>query len=131
MTMKAFETLDGNEAVARVAFQLNEVVALFPITPASPMGEWAAAGVKNLWGTVIRIQRRLSQGQSLLTRTELDIRGGWPVASRTERQMSPIWGDLAPLADHHAEWNVNEGIVATANQHVCLSSHSCVDRALR
>ena len=55
MTMKAFETLDGNEAVARVAFQLNEVVALFPITPASPMGEWAdawaAAGVKNLWGT--------------------------------------------------------------------------------
>jgi hypothetical protein len=89
MTMKAFETLDGNEAVARVAFQLNEVVALFPITPASPMGEWAAAGVKNLWGTVIRIQRRLSQGQSFLTRTELDIRGGWPVASRTERQMSP------------------------------------------
>ena len=55
MTMKAFETLDGNEAVARVAFQLNEVVALFPITPASPMGEWAdawaSAGVKNLWGT--------------------------------------------------------------------------------
>ena len=51
-----FETLDGNEAVARVAFQLNEVIALFPITPASPMGEWAvawaAAVVKNLWGTV-------------------------------------------------------------------------------
>ena len=56
MTVKNFETMDGNEAVARVAFQLNEVVALFPITPASPMGEWAdawaAAGVKNLWGTV-------------------------------------------------------------------------------
>jgi pyruvate-ferredoxin/flavodoxin oxidoreductase len=43
MTMKNFETMDGNEAVARVAFQLNEVVALFPITPASPMGEWADA----------------------------------------------------------------------------------------
>ncbi|HSZ78385.1 MAG TPA: hypothetical protein VK775_13350 [Chthoniobacterales bacterium] len=52
MTIKNFETMDGNEAVARVAFQLNEVVALFPITPASPMGEWADAGVKNLWGTV-------------------------------------------------------------------------------
>jgi pyruvate-ferredoxin/flavodoxin oxidoreductase len=55
MTMKNFETMDGNEVVARVAFQLNEVVSLFPITPASPMGEWAdawaAAGVKNLWGT--------------------------------------------------------------------------------
>jgi pyruvate-ferredoxin/flavodoxin oxidoreductase len=43
MTIKNFETMDGNEAVARVAFQLNEVVALFPITPASPMGEWADA----------------------------------------------------------------------------------------
>ena len=54
MKMKNFETVDGNEAVARVAYQLNEVIALFPITPASPMGEWAdawaAASVKNLWG---------------------------------------------------------------------------------
>jgi pyruvate-ferredoxin/flavodoxin oxidoreductase len=56
MTRKNFETIDGHEAAARIAFQLNEVVALFPIAPASPMGEWAdawaAAGVKNLWGTV-------------------------------------------------------------------------------
>ena len=48
--------LDANEAVARVAYALNEVIAIYPITPASPMGEWAdawsAAGVKNLWGTV-------------------------------------------------------------------------------
>jgi pyruvate/2-oxoacid:ferredoxin oxidoreductase alpha subunit len=55
MTMKNFETMDGNEVVAWVAFQLNDVVSLFPITPASPMGEWAdawaAVGVKNLWGT--------------------------------------------------------------------------------
>jgi pyruvate-ferredoxin/flavodoxin oxidoreductase len=36
---KDFETIDGNEAVARVAYQLIEVIALFPITPASPMGE--------------------------------------------------------------------------------------------
>jgi hypothetical protein len=40
-----------------------------------------------------------------------------------------VWGDFAPIADHHAEWNVNEGIVPTANQHVCLSSHTCVNRA--
>ena len=48
--------LDANEAVARVAYALNEVIAIYPITPASPMGEWAdawaAGGVKNLWGTV-------------------------------------------------------------------------------
>ncbi|HLW35023.1 MAG TPA: pyruvate:ferredoxin (flavodoxin) oxidoreductase [Chthoniobacterales bacterium] len=50
------KTLDANEAVARIAYALNEVIAIYPITPASPMGEWAdawaAKGVKNLWGTV-------------------------------------------------------------------------------
>lgn len=49
-------TLDGNEAVARVAFKLNEVIAIYPITPSSAMGEWAdewsAAEKHNLWGTV-------------------------------------------------------------------------------
>ena len=48
--------LDGNEAAARVAYALNEVIAIYPITPASSMGEWAdewAAQKKpNLWGTV-------------------------------------------------------------------------------
>ena len=49
-------TIDGNEAVARVAYRLNEVIAIYPITPASPMGEWAdawaAEGRPNLWGSV-------------------------------------------------------------------------------
>ncbi len=48
--------LDGNEAVAHVAHLLNEVVVIYPITPASPMGEhaddWSATGVTNLWGAV-------------------------------------------------------------------------------
>src|SRR6266508_5631571 len=47
---------DANEAVARIAYALDEVIAIYPITPASPMGEWAdawaAGGVKNLWDTV-------------------------------------------------------------------------------
>src|ERR1700747_715293 len=63
---KKFETIDGNEAAARVAYQLNEVIALFPITPASPMGEsadaWAASGKKNLWGTVPAIIEMQSEG---------------------------------------------------------------------
>jgi len=50
------KTVDANEAVGRVAYALNEVIAIYPITPASPMGEWAdawaAGGLKNLWGTV-------------------------------------------------------------------------------
>lgn len=48
--------VDGNEAAARVAYPLSEVIALYPITPASPMGEhcddWAAAGRPNRWGVV-------------------------------------------------------------------------------
>jgi pyruvate-ferredoxin/flavodoxin oxidoreductase len=48
--------IDGNEAAASVAYRTNEVVAIYPITPASPMGEWAdhwaAKGQPNLWGTV-------------------------------------------------------------------------------
>ena len=52
-------TLDGNEAAARIAHLTNEVVAIYPITPASPMGEWAddwsATGVTNLWDTVPQV----------------------------------------------------------------------------
>ena len=50
------KTLDANEAVARIAYRLSEVIAIYPITPASAMGEhadaWAAEGRPNLWGTV-------------------------------------------------------------------------------
>lgn len=56
MSTRTFATLDANEAVARVAYKLNEVIAIYPITPASPMGEWADAwmseGRPNLWGTI-------------------------------------------------------------------------------
>ena len=49
-------TLDGNEAAAYIAHLTNEVIAIYPITPSSPMGEysdaWSAMGQKNLWGTV-------------------------------------------------------------------------------
>ncbi|MGB5466731.1 MAG: pyruvate:ferredoxin (flavodoxin) oxidoreductase [Sedimenticolaceae bacterium] len=52
-------TVDGNEAAARIAHLTNEVIAIYPITPASPMGEWAddwsATGVKNLWDTVPQV----------------------------------------------------------------------------
>ncbi|UCE85217.1 MAG: pyruvate:ferredoxin (flavodoxin) oxidoreductase, partial [Deltaproteobacteria bacterium] len=48
--------IDGNEAAARVAHKLSEVIAIYPITPASPMGEladgWSARGAANLWGGV-------------------------------------------------------------------------------
>ncbi|MGA8922822.1 MAG: pyruvate:ferredoxin (flavodoxin) oxidoreductase, partial [Candidatus Dormiibacterota bacterium] len=54
--MNGFVTVDGNEAVARVAHRLSEVIAIYPITPSTAMGEqadaWSAAGQTNLWGTV-------------------------------------------------------------------------------
>ena len=52
---RPMRTLDGNEAVAHVAYQVSEVAAIYPITPSSPMGEWAdqwmSEGRKNIWGT--------------------------------------------------------------------------------
>src|ERR1700746_2243907 len=63
---RKFKTIDANEAVAHVAYRLNEVIAIYPITPSSAMGEWAdewaAAGVPNLWGTVPQVVEMQSEG---------------------------------------------------------------------
>src|SRR6185503_14074924 len=49
-------TVDGNEAAASVAYRVSEVIAIYPITPSSPMGEladqWSSQLNKNLWGNV-------------------------------------------------------------------------------
>ncbi len=62
----AFKTLDANEAVARVAYATNEVIAIYPITPASPMSEWADAWQSelgtNLWGTIPMVIEMQSEG---------------------------------------------------------------------
>jgi pyruvate-ferredoxin/flavodoxin oxidoreductase len=59
-------TIDGNEAAAYVAHKTNEVIAIYPITPSSNMGEWAdewsAVGRKNLWGTVPSVTEMQSEG---------------------------------------------------------------------
>ncbi|MGB9130577.1 MAG: pyruvate:ferredoxin (flavodoxin) oxidoreductase [Thiobacillus sp.] len=59
-------TIDGNEAVARIAYLCNEVIAIYPITPASSMGEWAdewaSQGRSNLWGAVPKIIEMQSEG---------------------------------------------------------------------
>ncbi len=53
---RTWVTIDGNEAVANIAHALSEVIAIYPITPSTPMGElsdaWSAEGRTNLWGTV-------------------------------------------------------------------------------
>ncbi|HEY4596730.1 MAG TPA: pyruvate:ferredoxin (flavodoxin) oxidoreductase, partial [Thermoanaerobaculia bacterium] len=59
-------TVDGNEAAASVAYRSNEVIAIYPITPSSPMGEladaWAVEGKPNLWSTVPRVVEMQSEG---------------------------------------------------------------------
>ena len=59
-------TIDGNTAVAHVAHATNEVIAIYPITPSSPMGEIADAktanGVTNIWGTVPSVTEMQSEG---------------------------------------------------------------------
>src|ERR1700722_11522041 len=51
---RKFKTMDANEAVAYVAYRLNEVISIYPITPSSNMGEWAdewaSQGSQNIWG---------------------------------------------------------------------------------
>src|ERR1041384_4383111 len=59
-------TIDGNEAAAHVAFRTNEVIAIYPITPSSNMGEsadeWAAKGKKNIWGMTPIVREMQSEG---------------------------------------------------------------------
>ena len=60
------KTLDGNEAAVSIAYRVNEVCAIYPITPSSTMGEladqWASEGRKNIWGTVPHVVEMQSEG---------------------------------------------------------------------
>ena len=66
MSEKSMVILDGNEAAASVAYRLTEVVAIYPITPSSPMAEWAdqwrSEGKKNIWGALPIVEELQSEG---------------------------------------------------------------------
>src|SRR5450756_1499426 len=59
-------TMDGNTAVAHVAYRVNEVCAIYQITPSTTMtelaDEWADAGVTNIWGNIPIVQEMQSEG---------------------------------------------------------------------
>ncbi|MGC1453287.1 MAG: pyruvate:ferredoxin (flavodoxin) oxidoreductase [Candidatus Sulfotelmatobacter sp.] len=63
---RKFKTMDANEAVANVAYRASEVIAIYPITPSSPMGEWAdqwsSEAVPNAWGSVPHVIEMQSEG---------------------------------------------------------------------
>jgi pyruvate-ferredoxin/flavodoxin oxidoreductase len=105
--------LDGNEAAARVAYALSEVLAIYPITPASPMGEyadeWAAAGRANLWGTVpevIEMQSEAGAAGALHGALQKGTLGSTFTASQGLLLMIPnmfkIAGELTPAVIHVA-----------------------------
>src|SRR3970282_2650073 len=66
MTLGPWITVDGNEATARVAYRLSEIIAIYPITPSSNMGEfadaWMAESKPNLWGTTPTVVEMQSEG---------------------------------------------------------------------
>ncbi len=105
--------LDGNEAAARVAHKLAEVVAIYPITPASPMGEladaWSAAGGRNLWGQVPEIVEMQSEAGAAGA-VHGALQGGALATTFTASQglllmlpeMFKIAGELQPCVFHVA-----------------------------
>jgi len=62
---RPYITIDGNEAAAYVAHKINEVIAIYPITPSSPMGEfsdqWSSDGQPNIWGTIPQVVEMQSE----------------------------------------------------------------------
>ncbi|MCM1982137.1 pyruvate:ferredoxin (flavodoxin) oxidoreductase [Lyngbya confervoides] len=113
MNNRHFATLDGNEAVARVAYRLNEVIAIYPITPSSPMAEWADAWATaqqpNLWGTVpqvVQLQSEAGVAGSLHGALQAGAVTTTFTASQGLLLMIPnlykIAGELTPMAVHIA-----------------------------
>jgi pyruvate-ferredoxin/flavodoxin oxidoreductase len=108
-----FECLDGNEAAARVAYALSEVISIYPITPASPMAEhcddWAAAGRPNLWGKVpdvVEMQSEAGAAGALHGALQKGALGSTFTASQGLLLMVPnmfkICGELTPTVIHVA-----------------------------
>jgi pyruvate-ferredoxin/flavodoxin oxidoreductase len=106
-------TVDGNEAAASVAFLCNEVIAIYPITPASNMGEladeWAAAGRHNLWGaipTVIEMQSEAGAAGTVHGALQAGALSTTFTASQGLLLMIPnmykIAGELTPTVFHVA-----------------------------
>ena len=106
-------TIDGNEAAARIAHRTNEVIAIYPITPASPMGEWSdewsSLGKTNLWGSVPRVVEMQSEAGAAGA-IHGALQGGGLATTFTASQglllmlpnMFKIAGELTPTVFHIA-----------------------------
>ncbi|MCB9055500.1 MAG: pyruvate:ferredoxin (flavodoxin) oxidoreductase [Chitinophagales bacterium] len=110
---KIVSTIDGNEAAAYAAYRVNEVCAIYPITPSSTMAEladeWASKGIKNIWGSVPDVIEMQSEGGAAGT-----VHGALQTGSLTTTftasqglmlmlpNMYKIAGELTPAVFHVA-----------------------------
>jgi pyruvate-ferredoxin/flavodoxin oxidoreductase len=112
-------TIDGNEATAYSAHKISEVIAIYPITPSSPMGEladqWSAEGRTNIWGTVPSVTEMQSEGGASAAVHGSLQRGGLTTTFTASQglllmipSMFKIAGELTP-----ALFNVSARTVAT------------------
>ena len=90
-------TIDGNTAVATVAHATNEVIAIYPITPSSGMGEVAdalsAAGKKNIWGTIPDVVEMQSESGAAGAVHGVALNGHLAIGVLARRERSRIYGD--------------------------------------
>ena len=132
-----YSTIDANEAVASVAYRFSEVIAIYPITPSSPMGEsaesWAAVNRKNLWGTVPSVVEMQSEGGAAGT-VHGALQTGSLATTFTASQglllmipnMFKIAGELTPAVFHVAARSLAYQALSIFGDHSdVMSARSC------
>jgi pyruvate-ferredoxin/flavodoxin oxidoreductase len=132
-----WECLDGNEAAARIAYQLSEVISIYPITPASPMAEhtddWAAQGRPNLWGVVpdvVEMQSEAGAAGALHGALQKGALGSTFTASQGLLLMIPnmfkIAGELTPSVIHVSARAIATHALSIFGDHSdVMSARSC------
>ena len=131
-----YECLDGNEAAARIAYAVSEVISIYPITPASPMAEhcddWSAAGRPNLWGKVpdvVEMQSEAGAAGAMHGALQKGAMATTFTASQGLLLMIPnmfkIAGELTPAVIHVAARTIATHALSI------FGDHSDVMRALR
>ncbi len=132
-----WECLDGNEAAARIAYQLSEVISIYPITPASPMAEhtddWAAQGRPNMWGIVpdvVEMQSEAGAAGALHGALQKGALGATFTASQGLLLMIPnmfkIAGELTPSVIHVSARTVATHALSIFGDHSdVMSARAC------
>jgi pyruvate-ferredoxin/flavodoxin oxidoreductase len=151
MQKRKATTIDGNEAVAHVAYRINEVIAIYPITPSSSIGEWSDAWASskepNVWGTVPSVVEMQSEGGAAGA-VHGALQTGALTTTFTSSQglllmipnMFKIAGELTPMVMHVAARSVaaqalsifgdHSDVMATRTTGFALLSSASVQEAM-